>query len=172
MEYSESTIALKEKLLVAGIDEITRHGVTDFSLRRVAAACGASCAAPYKHFKNKEHFIEEIYKYVEKRWELLAAQIIKSIEDPRQRIAELCIANVRFTVANPIYDSGMSASDKIIQAQIKALCGENNLPDAESRQFGITVLLAGTAALIENGKLDNTPHTLSLLRTRIMAELI
>ena len=33
---------LKEKLLAAGIDEIALHGVSGFSLRRVAAACGAS----------------------------------------------------------------------------------------------------------------------------------
>ena len=52
MEDIDSAIMLKEKLLTAGIDEILIHGMGDFSLRRVAAACGASCAAPYKHFKN------------------------------------------------------------------------------------------------------------------------
>ena len=57
MEDIDSAVMLKEKLLTAGIDEIMTHGMGDFSLRRVAAACGASCAAPYKHFKNKEEFI-------------------------------------------------------------------------------------------------------------------
>ena len=57
MEDTGNYKALKEKLLAAGIDEIALHGVSGFSLRRVAAACGASCAAPYKHFKNKEEFI-------------------------------------------------------------------------------------------------------------------
>ena len=54
MEDIDSSVMLKEKLLAAGIDEIASYGIKNFSLRRVAAACGASCAAPYKHFKNNE----------------------------------------------------------------------------------------------------------------------
>ena len=60
MEDIDSAVMLKEKLLTAGIDEILTHGMGDFSLRRVAASCGASCAAPYKHFKNKEEFNDTI----------------------------------------------------------------------------------------------------------------
>ena len=58
MEDIDSALVLREKLLSAGIDEIVTHGVEGFSLRRVAAACGASCAAPYKHFKNKYEFVK------------------------------------------------------------------------------------------------------------------
>lgn len=35
-------------LIEAGIAEIDRVGVSDFSVRRVARECGMSCAAPYK----------------------------------------------------------------------------------------------------------------------------
>ncbi|MBR5230556.1 MAG: TetR family transcriptional regulator [Firmicutes bacterium] len=169
MEDFDSSVQLKEKLLVAGIDEIANHGVKDFSLRRVAAACGASCAAPYKHFKNKEEFIEQIIGYVEKRWNLLATQISSAISDDRQRIAELCVANIRFKIANPIYTVG--SSDDIIAAELKTYCDNNELSNGESRIFAVSALVAGTAALIECGKLENKPETLELLRSRVLSEL-
>ena len=62
MEEEYFSESVREKLIIAGADEISRHGLTNFSLRRVAAACNISCAAPYKHFKNKEELILEIMK--------------------------------------------------------------------------------------------------------------
>ena len=44
---------MRQLLIEAGIEEINRSGVTDFSVRRVAMECGVSCAAPYKHFKDR-----------------------------------------------------------------------------------------------------------------------
>lgn len=171
MEDFDSSVQLKEKLLIAGIDEILAHGINDFSLRRVAAACGASCAAPYKHFKNKEEFIEAIISYVEKRWALLAAQIAKSIDDDRQRIAELAIANVRFKIANPLYGQGKHGHDKIIFNEVNNFCIKNNIENSQEMQFGIAALVTGTAALMEAGKLGNTPETFAILRKKILAEL-
>ncbi len=171
MEDIDSTIALKEKLLIAGIDEIIAHGVSGFSLRRVAAACGASCAAPYKHFKNKEEFILEIISYVNDRWTLLARQIIDSIDDEKQRIAELCTANVRFKIANPLYGLGKKNYDEIIYNEISNFCEKNCLQDADLRQLGITILVAGVSSLIESGKLDNSQDTFTFFRKKIIAEL-
>lgn len=92
MEDIDSAVMLKEKLLTAGIDEILTHGMGDFSLRRVAASCGASCAAPYKHFKNKEEFIRATIAFIEEKWNHLADQIISSVEDPvgKNRFALSC----------------------------------------------------------------------------------
>lgn len=171
MEDYSSNVQLKEKLLTAGIEEIMTHGVQGLSMRRIAAACGASCAAPYKHFKNKEDFLEQISIYIEKRWELLAAQIVNSIEDPRQRIAELCVANIRFKLANPLYGTACSDHDRTINTQLITYVQENNLEDGDGRIFAVNALIAGTAALINSGKMANSPDTLALLRRRILAEL-
>ena len=57
MEEYYQPEALREALIIAGLKEIEIHGLTDFSLRRVAAACGVSCAAPYRHFKSKGELI-------------------------------------------------------------------------------------------------------------------
>jgi AcrR family transcriptional regulator len=66
---------LREELILAGIDEINIHGANGFSVRRVAGACKVSSAAPYKHFKDKEHFIFEIAMYIYKQWSLLSDQV-------------------------------------------------------------------------------------------------
>ena len=42
----------REALILAGLEELNEYGIQHFSTRRVAKACGMSCAAPYKHFKD------------------------------------------------------------------------------------------------------------------------
>ena len=41
-KFARKTI--KEKLILAGIDEIGNSGVANFSLRQVAVSCNVSCA--------------------------------------------------------------------------------------------------------------------------------
>ncbi|MBP3889511.1 MAG: TetR/AcrR family transcriptional regulator [Cellulosilyticum sp.] len=56
--------ALKETLIIKGIEMIYEEGIESFSLRKIAAACEVSHTAPYKHFKNKEELLDAIMKYV------------------------------------------------------------------------------------------------------------
>ena len=51
-EFIENSV--RTRLILSGMSEIEKHGVNDFSLRRVALAAQVSCAAPYRHFKDKE----------------------------------------------------------------------------------------------------------------------
>lgn len=171
MEDTDRMPAMKEKLLTAGIDEIIAHGVRDFSLRRAAAACGASCAAPYKHFKSKDEFIREIIAYVDERWERLQEQICSSFDEPVRRICELCVANVKFKAANPLYGMGSRPFAPGITKQIDDYCKAAGLDDRDLRRFTIVSLTWGTAALIESGKLENTRENLDMLKSRIMKEL-
>ena len=53
MDEELGSESVREQLIAAGTAELEAHGIADFSLRRVAAACNISCAAPYKHFKNR-----------------------------------------------------------------------------------------------------------------------
>lgn len=171
MEDIDSTMALKEKLLTAGIEEMVAHGYADFSLRRVAAACGASCAAPYKHFKNKEDFINAIIAYVEEKWQHLSAQISSSYTSPAERIAELCLASVRFRVANPLYGKGSDSFKEELALSVEALCKDAGLDNAEERIFIVMALVKGAAALLREDAAENRPQTFELLRRRILAEL-
>jgi AcrR family transcriptional regulator len=65
---------LKNELLEAGIDLINKEGENSFSLRKVAALCGVSHAAPYSHFQNKEDLLKEMQAYV-------TAQFMEALED-------------------------------------------------------------------------------------------
>ena len=56
----------REKLIQAGLEELTEVGVHAFSTRNVARRCGVSCATPYKHFKDTHAFIAEILGYINK----------------------------------------------------------------------------------------------------------
>ena len=49
---------LRNALIETGIQLVSTEGVNAFSLRKVAAACGVSHAAPYSHFQNKEELLE------------------------------------------------------------------------------------------------------------------
>ena len=104
---------LRDRLIIAGIAEIEQHGIAGFSLRRVAAACNTSCAAPYKHFKNKDDLILEIIRYVNRQWELLRDQILSLYTgESMERIVEVCVAYIRFWVANPNYRFALKAPGK------------------------------------------------------------
>lgn len=55
---------LRNALIEEGIKLVNEGGNTNLSLRKVAAQCGVSYAAPYAHFANKEEMIQSMQEYV------------------------------------------------------------------------------------------------------------
>lgn len=55
---------LKTELIKAGLQMIQEKGIEKVSLRKLAAMCNVSEAAPYSHFKNKEELLFAIQEYV------------------------------------------------------------------------------------------------------------
>ena len=55
---------LRNALIETGIQLVSTEGVNAFSLRKVAAACGVSHAAPYSHFQNKEELLEAMQLFI------------------------------------------------------------------------------------------------------------
>lgn len=101
MEQDYIDQSVRTRLILSGLNEIEAHGIKDFSLRRVAIGAQVSCAAPYRHFKDKEQFIEEIVKYIGSQWELLFDVIKKAHStDLKLLIKNSCIAYVRFWLGN------------------------------------------------------------------------
>lgn len=66
MAHEEAS--MRERLILAGIQEIEARGIQNFSMRQVANACGVSCAAPYKHFQDKNDLILSIVLYIQQQW--------------------------------------------------------------------------------------------------------
>ena len=99
-------------LIEAGIEEINRVGVRDFSVRRVATSCGVSCAAPYKHFKDKREFIAAIIEYVNEQWQLRHEEIVSGCTGGlREKIVQIAVRYLQFLMENPGFRSILMMKD-------------------------------------------------------------
>jgi AcrR family transcriptional regulator len=180
---------LRDRLIIAGIAEIGQHGIAGFSLRRVAASCNTSCAAPYKHFKNKDDLILEIIRFVNRQWELLRDQILSlHLGEPMERIVEVCVAYIRFWVANPNYRFALKApgkaynaskfsdkpnDEKTIENLTRAYCAANLIDanETERKVYAVKAILYGMTAMLDDGELQNTPQTYENIRETLRREL-
>ena len=110
---SPRTSGLREALILAGIHEINANGVASFSIRRVADACGVSCAAPYRHFESKRDFIAAIIDYVNEIWAQNQEEILKTCGDSlREQVLAISIGYVRFLMEHPTYRSVLMLHDE------------------------------------------------------------
>ena len=188
MEYFENFETVKQKLIISGIGEIEKHGIADFSLRRVAADCNVSCAAPYKHFKSKDDFIAEIVLYIHKKWEMLQNHISELFEaDAKKQLTEICVAYVKFWIANPNFravlmlktdslgDERISVMVKITEstkALIHKCCKEYGIDAEEEKKkiYIIRSLVYGATLMIDSGELENGDETINMIRECISRE--
>ena len=68
---------LKNTLIKEGIRYINANGEQSLSMRKLAALCHVSHTALYKHFQNKEEFMNAISAYIEDQF---TAALQKSCE--------------------------------------------------------------------------------------------
>ena len=95
---------LRESLIKMGLKLFNEEGAEKFSIRKVAALCNVSHAAPYKHFKSKEELINAISEYVFSNFQSSLNEIAEKYKDnPYERIIELGKKYVWFMVENPDY---------------------------------------------------------------------
>lgn len=186
-KFARKTI--KEKLILAGIDEIGNSGVANFSLRQVAVACNVSCATPYNYFKNKEGFVVEIIQYIKYQWSLLKTEINKLYRnDEKQLLIELCVFYIKFLVGNPNYRSIIMLDDvevddesytdiesarNFIELELEHYMKINNVSTREARRksFVIRAIVFEATLLLERGDLENTPENFDFIRYCIAKEL-
>jgi AcrR family transcriptional regulator len=96
---------LKNSLIEAGIELINKEGTKNLSLRKVAAMCSVSQAAPYTHFGSKEELLEAMRRYVlDYFMEVLqkAAQSCPDQDNPEVLI-KIGKSYVQFFLDNPQY---------------------------------------------------------------------
>lgn len=178
-DYYDSS--LRHRLIVAGIEEIAQNGISHFSLRRVASSCGASCAAPYKHFKNKEEFILATVEYINDQWELLKNQILSLYEnDKKQQLVEVAVAYIRFLVANSNYRAALGNSGHSfvsvtsrLNKIIDSYCEFENIDEVERKRkvYAVMAIIYGTVAMFDYGELSNDEEDFSLIRSAIEKEI-
>lgn len=186
-KFARKTI--KERLILAGIDEIGNCGVANFSLRQVAVACNVSCATPYNYFKNKEVFVLEIIQYIKYQWSLLKGEINKLYKnDEKKLLIELCVFYIKFLVGNPNYRSiimldnievddesysDIESARNFIEIELEHYMKINNVSVRESRRksFVIRAIVFEATLLLERGDLENTPENFDFIRYCIAKEL-
>lgn len=118
---------LREDLILAGIQEINSHGISGFSIRRVAEMCNVSCAAPYRHFKDKNDLIGAIIDYVNDQWAKRQDEVLASCGSSlREQMVEICVNYIRFLMEKPFYRAVLMLKDD----------GFDNLYHKKRTQFG------------------------------------
>ena len=190
MDQNIKSNFVRERLIIEGIKELEQNGIANFSLRKVASSCGVSCAAPYKHFNNKENFIVEIILYIHNKWVLLQNEVIEFYKDDvKKQIVETCIAYIKLWIANPnfrtvlmsktntITDPRINVKNKMTECTerlIDEYCRKYNISKEvkEIKIFTIRSLVYGAALMLDNGELKNTKETIEMIRKRITEELI
>ena len=90
---------LRAALLEAGRALLRDQGLAAISLRAVAKAAGVSHAAPYRHFRDKEHMLACV---AEAGYEQLsdAIEAAAAVEDPAEQIQVAMVGYLRFALAN------------------------------------------------------------------------
>lgn len=96
---------LRQALIDAGIRIINESGEDALSLRKVAASCGVSHAAPYAHFADKESLLNAIKDTVTERFtqELKFAIHDSSVTNAEQAIIAMGNSYIHFFRNNPDY---------------------------------------------------------------------
>ena len=94
---------LRQALIDAGIKIINESGEANLSLRKAAAMCKVSHAAPYAHFKDKNELIEAIKATVTEQFieELLAA--VDASPNAESALVNMGRHYVAFFVRRPDY---------------------------------------------------------------------
>ena len=172
---------VRTRLILAGLAELEEHGIKDFSLRRAAVRAQVSCAAPYRHFKDKDEFILETVRYIESSWALLCREIEAAFfSDTRRLLMELCMANLRFWLANSSFRSVLMLSpkeaafggelmkiDKSLISAIERYSQECGNSSANETVFAVRSLIYGTVLLVGTGEIANDAATQALVRSRL-----
>ena len=179
----------KEKILKAAVEELQESGVSRFSIRRVALRCNTTCAAPYKHFENKDDLLLEAVKYINLKWLSIWENTVEAHKDEslREQIVAVCMAYITFLCTYPEYQTVIFMNDKFFPPEvlvekvkvskqserlIKEYCESVNMPaDVYFRKkLAIRSLINGSAILINSGEIPFNSHTISIIKSNIERE--
>ena len=185
MEENVTLDNVRSRLLFSGLKELETHGVGDFSLRRVAQDAGVSCAAPYRHFKDKDELISEIIKFVLDGWVLLSGQISEIFSsDPKVLLTELAVSGLRFWIANGNFRTVISATatidnggrghladfDRPISLAAERYAEQKGIADASGVAFKMLSLIYGAIILVDGGY-ESADMAADNLRSILSSEL-
>ena len=178
----------REALINAGVAEINRKGLNGFSMRHAAEVCGVSCAAPAKHFGDKNGFIAAIIKKIIKQWHDVQRGIVeKSGGDTRKALVESGVEYVKFLVENPHFISIITVKDDDFTSIYRDLrfelsyatgrmvlkyCKQVGMPIEvrERKLYVVRSLIYGAALMFDNKEMRYNETNLQYVRDMIDRE--
>lgn len=94
---------LKEELLIKGLALLSDVGESQFSLRKLAAFCGVSHAAPYAHYSSKEDFLLNLRAFIIDQFLADLKATRKNVLNQETVLIEMGIAYIDFFITNDNY---------------------------------------------------------------------
>ena len=189
IEASDAPLSTREQLILAGLDELTESGVQHFSTRRVAKACGISCAAPYKHFKDTHEFIAEIFGYVNRLYDSEQAEVLEQCKDmsSREQLVEVSLRYIRFLTEHPAFRRIVMQNFQDCDEEYRVLrgrlslktdeivtryCEEVHMPDDVRRRktFLVRAIIYSAALFFDNGELKYNEENMEKARALLERE--
>lgn len=92
---------LKQTLIIEGIRYINAHGLQEFSMRKLAAACGVSHMASYRHFKNKEEYLKQVFQFIDEEFAASLQMGGDAYQSPDEAILSLGKRYIQFMCEQP-----------------------------------------------------------------------
>jgi len=178
----------REELILAGLDEINRCGIANFSLRRVAQKAGVSCAAPSKHFGDKQGFIAAIVEYVNNQWHDEQMRILSVCgSSTRDKLVAFSVGYIKFLVEKPYFRSilmlkddsfdntyhvGRGRTTSLTLELVAQYCAEVGMDDKTRMRklYIIRSLIYGASLMFDNGELPYTDENLRTVEESINRE--
>ena len=177
----ETGVVSRDRLIQAGMRELEEQGLEGFSLRRVAQRCGVSCAAPYRHFKDKRALVQAIAREYEARWAERQQRALSEVDgDLTRQLQAVCKEYLRFLLDNPNYCKLVTLSDAATgkwflsslmdgsspsKRLIQQYCASHSM-DPETAHVKIVLLRGlffGVAMLVGSGELELSEDRIELL---------
>jgi len=166
---------LRRALLDAAIVHLRDGEVTGLTMQSLARATGVSAGAPYHHFEDKATLLAALAEEGYAIWNTRAELVLRGIHDPREALAALGRAWIRFAENHPSHYRIMFLPDIADRERFASLhetsargivllvsLVQQLLPDAEPQTvLGESIVawsaLHGFASLRSAGVLTNIP---------------
>ena len=92
---------LKNALIKAGVEILSKEGIEGLSLRKVAQRAGVSHSAPYSHFSDKQSLIAAIStEGFNQLYAELDAAVLANSKNPKKQLQQGALAYLQFALKN------------------------------------------------------------------------
>ena len=189
VQQNDVVTGTRERLILAGVEELNAYGVQHFSTRRVAKACGVSCAAPYKHFKDTHAFIAEILGYINRQYDAEQHVLLEKYEDAsvREQLVQVSLHYIRFLAEHPAFRRIVMQNFQNCDEEYRVLRGQMSIktyevvsryceevqmpPDVRRRKtFIVRAIIYSAALFFDNGELEYNRKNLKQVRELLERE--